>query len=112
MMKSRRVFLGRTLHLSFVSLLSSGCRKDKTVVPGIEVLLTEQTELIRGKRVGLVTNHTGVDRQLRHNIDLLKSVPEVNLVAVFTPEHGLSGRVQAGQKVNNNLENRWGIPAF
>lgn len=112
MMKSRRVFLGRTLHLSFVSLLSSGCRKDKTVVPGIEVLLTEQTELIRGKRVGLVTNHTGVDRQLRHNIDLLKSVPEVNLVAVFTPEHGLSGRVQAGQKVNNNLENRWGIPIF
>src|SRR4030095_738592 len=77
--------------LSFliVALVSPGQANQQAVIPGIEVLLSEQLNLIRGKRVGLITNHSGVDRKLRHDIDLLASAPGVKLTALFSPEHGI-----------------------
>lgn len=54
---------------------------------------------IRGKRVGLITNHTGVTAQMESLADLLESHPEVSLVALFAPEHGLLGEAQAGEKI-------------
>src|SRR5262245_2716884 len=56
---------------------------EQGVIPGIEVLLSEQLNLIRGKRVGLITNHSGVNRKLQHDIDLLSSAPGVKLTALF-----------------------------
>jgi len=82
------------------------------VVPGLEVLLGEQKSLIEGKRVGLVTNHTGVDRQMRHSIDLLAQAPGVKLTAIFAPEHGIRGIVQAGGKVTNTTDERTGVPVY
>src|ERR1044071_7157648 len=61
----------------------SGC-----VAPGIEVLLTDSIHLIRGKRVGLLTNHSGRDRKGTSSIDLLFKAPGVKLTALFAPEHG------------------------
>ena len=63
---------------------------------GITQLLTENTEWIDGKSVGLITNHTGVNETLRHTIELLT---EFNLVALFSPEHGLWGAAQDGVKI-------------
>ena len=63
---------------------------------GITRLLTENTEWIDGKSVGLITNHTGVDETLRHTIELLT---EFNLIALFSPEHGLWGAAQDGVKI-------------
>src|SRR5262245_59190165 len=83
---------------------------DHSVIPGIEVLLSEQMRLIRGKRVGLITNHTGVDRRLRHDIDLLASAPGVNLTALFSPEHGIRGAAQAGEKVRSTIDAETGVP--
>ena len=56
-------------------ILNTGQTKESSVVPGIEVLVAERLDLLRGKRLGLITNHTGVDRKLRRNIDILKSLP-------------------------------------
>ena len=63
---------------------------------GITHLLTEKQEWLDGKSIGLITNHTGVDENLRHSIELLT---EFNLVALFSPEHGLWGAAQDGVKI-------------
>ena len=59
--------------------------------PGIEVLLTDSAHLVAGRRVGLLTNQTGVDRTGRRTVDLLASAPAVRLTLLFSPEHGLRG---------------------
>ena len=94
------------------SLLCAGCAQsgkgasatmEPAVKPGIEVLLAEpdQFALIEGKRVGLITNPTGVDSQLRSTIDLLHEHPDVTLAALYGPEHGIRGDAYAGEKVSD-----------
>ena len=69
------------------------------VLPGIEVLLTDSLHLIRGKRVGLITNHSGRNRAGTSTIDLLAKAPDVKLTALFGPEHGLRGNEEGeGEK--------------
>ena len=82
------------------------------VKPGVEVLLSERMDLIRGKRVGLITNPTGVTSLLVSTIDALHAHPEVKLVALFGPEHGVRGEVFAGQNVDDFVDERTGVPAF
>jgi uncharacterized protein YbbC (DUF1343 family) len=82
----------------------------QSVIPGIEVLLSEQLHLIRGKRIGLITNHSGVNRKLQHDIDLLASAPGVKLTALFSPEHGIRGAAQAGEKVRSAVDAKTGVP--
>ena len=77
---------------------------------GIDVLLEQRLDLLRGKRVALVTNATGVDRQLRSDIDRLAAHPDVALVALFGPEHGVRGDVQAGDKVASSRDPGTGLP--
>jgi len=62
---------------------------------GIDHLEGERYEPLRGMRVGLITNHTGIDRAWNPTIDLLRSAPGVTLVALFSPEHGIRGTVDA-----------------
>jgi uncharacterized protein YbbC (DUF1343 family) len=69
------------------------------VVPGVEVLLSDSMHLIRGKRVGLLTNHSGRDRRGRSTIDLLFKAPGVKLTALFGAEHGIRGTAKAGEKI-------------
>ena len=61
------------------------------VLPGIDVLATDGFKVLQGKRVGLVTNHSGLARDGRSTIDLLHTAPGVTLVALFSPEHGIRG---------------------
>ncbi|MDE0485104.1 MAG: DUF1343 domain-containing protein [Candidatus Poribacteria bacterium] len=70
---------------------------------GITHLLTEKLEWLDGKSVGLLTNHTGVDENLRHTIELLS---KFNLVALFSPEHGLWGAAQDGVKIVDSTYNQ------
>ena len=62
------------------------------VLSGLDVLVREKFTRFSGKRVGLITNHTGIDRRRRRNIDLFFEAPGVTLAAIFSPEHGISGR--------------------
>jgi uncharacterized protein YbbC (DUF1343 family) len=79
------------------------------VVPGIEVLLSDSLHLVRGKRVGLLTNHSGRDRAGTSTIDLLYRAPGVKLVALYGPEHGIRGVAKAGERIGSSLDSATGI---
>lgn len=80
------------------------------VRPGIEVLLSDSLHLVRGRRVGLLTNHTGIDRSGRLDIDLLAAHPEVDLVALYSPEHGIRGEERAGAAIASGTDAETGLP--
>lgn len=77
------------------------------VKPGIEVLRDSGFEILKGKRVGLVTNPSGIDRNLISTIDILND--NVDLVALYAPEHGVRGNVWAGAKVDESKDASTGI---
>ena len=77
---------------------------------GIEVLLEQRLDLLRGKRVGLVTNATGLDSRFRSDVDRFATHPDFTLVALFGPEHGVRGDVQAGDKVASSRDAATGLP--
>lgn len=87
---------------------STGAR----VKPGIEVLRDSGFHGLSGKRVALLTNPSGVDRNLKSTIDILNEAPQVNLVALFAPEHGVRGDQWAGGKVENTVDGETGLPVF
>jgi len=80
------------------------------VKTGIEVLAERDFDLLQGKRVGLITNPTGVDGQLRSTIDILHE--HVNLTALFGPEHGVRGEFSAGDLVGDQVDPQTGIPVY
>ena len=98
-----------------ISLLTALCGSlllQAQVIPGIEVLESHGFEELQGKRVGLVTNPSGVDRRLRSTIDILFEAPEVNLVALYGPEHGVRGDAYAGDHVESTTDSKTGLPVY
>jgi uncharacterized protein YbbC (DUF1343 family) len=79
---------------------------------GVEVLFKTRLDLIRGKRVGLITNPTGVDSKLDSIIELFRDCPETKLVALYGPEHGVRGNAQAGEYVPFYNDEQWKLPVF
>ena len=79
---------------------------------GIEVLRSRNFDVLKGKRVGLVTNPSGVDRYLKSTVDILYNAPEVELVALYGPEHGVRGDVYAGGKVTDTKDAATGLPVY
>ncbi len=90
---------------------SVGEKTRSKVLPGIDVLLRERLDLLKDKRVGLITNPTGLTSDLRTNIDALQEAG-VNLVALFGPEHGVRGDVEAGKAVASYTDAKTGIPVY
>ena len=88
-----------------------GVNRALSVTTGIDVLLESGAAPLRGLTVGLITNHTGVNRRLVSTIDLLREAG-VNLRALFGPEHGVRGDAQAGQAVGHTVDPRTGIPVY
>ncbi len=80
------------------------------MLTGLDVLLDEGVAELAGMRCGLITNHTGVDRNLRSIIDLLQQNDGIELVALFGPEHGVRGEAQAGAEVSGAVDQRTGLP--
>ena len=80
------------------------------VYTGIEVLRADSFDILRGRRVGLVTNATGVDADLRSTADILFAADSVELVALFAPEHGIRGQVEAGARVPETVDPVTGLP--
>jgi len=94
---------------SFFILNASASPKVKT---GIEVLRESNFKILQGKRVGLITNPTGVDSQLKSTIDILNEASGVKLVALYGPEHGVRGDEYAGDKVETSMDKQTGIPVY
>ena len=110
--------LSGTYHLFTAAVLTaltliSTTAAAQTVLTGIDVLEANGFEQLQGKRIGLVTNPTGVDRYLNSTIDVLHSAPGVELVALFGPEHGVRGNAHAGEHVEGQaVDPRTGVPIF
>ncbi|MBR9998075.1 MAG: DUF1343 domain-containing protein [Cyclobacteriaceae bacterium] len=79
---------------------------------GIEVLLSENLHLIKGKRVGLITNPSAVDNDLRSDVDLMMEHPGINLVALFGAEHGIRGARQGKISGEGEPDPDTGIPVY
>lgn len=111
-MHSLRAFAS-LLSLTLTLLAPASLRAQSPVVrTGIEVLREQGFDILRGKRVGLITNPTGVDRTLRSTIDILAAAPDVNLVALFGPEHGVRGDYAAGNEIAASTDDATGVPVF
>ena len=93
-------------------LAGTGVARPIVVKTGIEVLKAQRFELLEGKRVGLITNPTGVDDGLRSTVDILHEAPNVELVALFGPEHGVRGDAHAGDHVGNQTDPVTGLPVY
>ena len=102
------------LFICLAALLSSGtaCVAEPAVKTGIEVLRERGFEGLQGRRVGLVTNPSGVDRHLNSTIDILYNAQGVELVALYGPEHGVRGDVYAGGKVSDTVDAATGLPVY
>lgn len=79
---------------------------------GIEVLKSTNFACLEGKRVGLITNPTGVDNNLTSTIDLLNEAPNVKLVALYGPEHGVRGEAHAGDYIQSSTDPITGLPVY
>jgi len=92
------------------SQYEQGESNDEKVQTGIDVLATEKFASLAGLRVGLITNHSGIDSVGRRTVDLLHRAPDVKLAAIFSPEHGFSGK--ADRKVSPMKEPLTGLPIY
>lgn len=81
-----------------------------TIKTGIEVLKEQKFKSLEGKRVGLITNPTGVDDKMKSTADILHEAKNVELVALFAPEHGVRGDAHAGDDVDNMVDPKTGLP--
>lgn len=105
--------------LAACGLLAGACRagvpdsaRGTMVRPGVEVFLAERLDLVAGKRVGLVTNPSGVDRNLESTAGLFHRAAGVKLTALYGPEHGVRGNAQAGEYVPFFRDEKFGVPVF
>lgn len=92
--------------LIFPSLIS------QVVQTGIEVLIVSNFELLKGKKAGLITNPTGIDRNFRTTADILYNAPGVKLVALYGPEHGVRGDFAAGDKIETTIDPITKLPVY
>ncbi|MSR03472.1 MAG: DUF1343 domain-containing protein [Gemmatimonadetes bacterium] len=81
------------------------------VRPGLDVLLTDSLHVVAGRRIGLVTNHAGVDRAGIHAVERLRQAG-VTLVALFSPEHGFQGTADPGESVAFSVDSATGLPIY
>ncbi len=96
-----------TIALSLMTLIGTA-----QVKPGVEVLRDRNFEGLQGKRVGLITNPSGVDNHLKSTIDILHEAPGVKLNALYAPEHGVRGDVHAGDHVDNAVDPATGVTVY
>ena len=96
-----------------LALPAAGAQKHKSswrVQPGLDVLEAQKFAPLKGKHIGLITNHTGVDFNGKSAIELLAHAPAVQLVALFSPEHGIAGH--ADEKVASSKDPSTGLPIY
>lgn len=99
--------------LSALAILCSFSFAQKIrIKTGIEVLKEQGFKQLEGKRVGLITNPTGVDNNMKSTIDILHEAKNIRLVSLFAPEHGVRGDAHAGDNVENTIDERTGLTVY
>ena len=108
----RKLFFICAALAALLSCSTTAVAVEPVVKTGIEVLRDRGFEGLKGKRVGLVTNPSGVDRYLNSTVDILYNAPGVELVALYGPEHGVRGDVYAGGHVTDTKDEATGLPVY
>ncbi len=103
---------GSFLKMVESELTQNCCDKKVIVKTGIEILRERNFNILKGKRVGLVTNPTGVDRKLKSTIDILFEAEGVSLTALYGPEHGVRGNYTAGEHVDFYIDETTKLPVY
>lgn len=98
--------------LSLALVIASALVVSAAVKPGVEVLRDGGFKQLQGKRVGLVTNPSGIDHNLKSTVDILNDAPGVKLVALFGPEHGVRGNAHAGDAVGDAVDSKTGVKMY
>ena len=87
-------------HSLYYKNKSESIKEKLKVLNGIDVLLEKKLHFIKSRKIALVTNHSGVDKNLVPNYKRLMGIEDVELKVIFSPEHGLFGESEAGEKIN------------
>ena len=113
-MKQILIILAMLMPLAGLNCQNASSNSSQTaiVLTGIEVLRERNFDVLQNKRIGLVTNATGVDSKLVSTVDILNEAEGLNLVALFGPEHGVRGDHSAGDIVESNVDAKTGKPVF
>ena len=82
------------------------------VASGVDALAASTPPVLHNKRVGLITNQTGIDRDRRTTIDIMARAKDYHLVALFSPEHGIRGTAQDGAKIDSGRDESTGLPIY
>ena len=102
----------KNILLLLILLCTFSYAQDVKVLTGIENLKESNFKILEGKKVGLITNPTGVDSKLKSTIDILYEAKNIKLVALFGPEHGVRGDYAAGDKVETYTDPKTKLPVF
>lgn len=102
----------KNIFIFFITLSVITYGQSTKVITGIEVLKESNFKILEGKKVGLITNPTGVDSKLKSTIDILYEAKNCNLAALFGPEHGVRGDYAAGDLVETYTDPQTNLPVF
>ncbi|BFN36617.1 exo-beta-N-acetylmuramidase NamZ domain-containing protein [Fidelibacter multiformis] len=107
----------RTVVFIFFPLILAGflrCTSDKAgqTQTGLDILSKEGCTLLKGKNVGIVTNHTAYNRQGNHISDIIHGMEDVTLTAIFAPEHGFRGTAEAGEYITEGIDSKTGARIY
>jgi uncharacterized protein YbbC (DUF1343 family) len=106
------------ISILFLSVMFFNCsetgktNKTEKVTSGIEEFIANHLDMIKGKNVGIITNHTGVLPDGSHLVDVLHSIEDVNIKTLFGPEHGIRGDAPDGKKIEDGLDAKTNIPVY
>ena len=104
---------GFTYTFLICSILAVSCSlQGQPVETGLEMLVKSRFEALKGKKAGLITNPTGVDRNLRSGIDLIYNDQGVKLVSLYAPEHGVRGDYSAGEVIGSSVDPMTGLKVY
>ncbi|MCY8513587.1 DUF1343 domain-containing protein [Bacillus atrophaeus] len=86
--------------------------KKPKVQTGIDILLSDYKKHLKGKKIGLITNPTGVNASLKSSVDVLSQDSDIQLTTLYGPEHGVRGDAQAGDEVASYIDEKTGLPVY
>jgi len=98
--------------LSILIFIGVDWEQQNGVKVGLDVLVEKRMDLLRGKRIGIITNQTGISSDGRHIVDVLSKLSDIKIVALFAPEHGIRGEIPAGEAVATYTDSATGLPVF
>jgi len=99
------------IHLILFTLLIASCQSQESVQVGLD-RLAEYHAIVKGKRVGIITNHTAYNSRSEHITQVFASMPDVQVGALFSPEHGIKGNQSAGEEIDSSIDSSQNIPIY